>query len=357
MRSLGRVTIIPAVLIAWLLASALPVNAIDARRVLGGLEQPIAFTFEPGGRIWYVEKTTGDVRVADPGSGTDALFVTVPGVNGEGERGMLGIALHPDYPDRPFVYVYVTRTANGALRNQVLRYEDDGGDATNRRTIFSSPASDSPYHNGGHIAFGPDGKLYVIVGDGHSPALAQDRGDDRGKILRLDPDGGIPATNPFDSRVWATGIRNSFGFGFDPQTGRLWETENGPECNDEVNLIRRGGNYGWGPSETCSGSAPRNTNQDGPNPILPEVLYGSTIAITGIAFCDGCRLGAQSEGAAFHAAANDGRITRLLLDAERNDVRRRTIVYDHPDATLSVEVRPGGRIYFSDFGGIYVLTR
>jgi glucose/arabinose dehydrogenase len=195
------------------------------------------------------------------------------------------------------------------------------------------------------------------VGEGHDPSLAQDRDDDRGKILRFDADGGIPRNNPFYNAVWAYGIRNSFGFGFDPATGRLWETENGPECNDEVNRIRRGGNYGWGPSETCSGSAPRNTNQDGPNPILPEVLYDDTIAITGIAFCDACGLGARSDGAAFHGAANDGRISRLILNSNRTEVRRRGVVYDHPDSTLSVEVGPRGRIYFSDFSGIWVLTR
>ena len=349
-----------AVLVAaglLLVLAAAPASAIRSRRVLGGLDQPVAFTFDPSGRIWYVEKTTGEIHVADPSAGSDDLFATVPGVNGEGERGMLGIALHPNYPDRPYVYVYATRTANGRLRNQVLRYEDVGGAGEHRRTIMSVLASSSPYHNGGRILFGPDGKLYVIVGDAHSSANAQDRHELRGKILRFDPDGTVPRSNPFRSPVWAYGIRNSFGFTFDPETGRLWETENGPECNDEINLIRRGGNYGWGPSETCSGSAPRNTNRDGRHPIMPKVLYENTIAVTGIAFCDGCHLGGRNEGAAFHAAANDGRIERLLLDERRTDVRRHTTVLHHDDATLSMEDAPDGRIYFSDFSGIYVLTR
>jgi glucose/arabinose dehydrogenase len=346
-----------AVALATVVALAAPAAAIGARQVLSGLDQPVAFTFDPDGRIWYVEKTTGEIRIADPGAGTDDLFATAPGVNGEGERGMLGIALHPNYPARPFVYVYATRDARGRLRNQVLRYTDDAGTGTGRRVVFSSRASASPYHNGGHIAFGPDGKLYIVVGDGHDKHNAQQRHDVRGKVLRIDPDGSVPSSNPFGTRVWAYGIRNSFGFGFDPSTGRLWETENGPECNDEVNLIRRGGNYGWGPHETCSGASPANTNRDGRHPIRPEVVYRSTIAITGIAFCQDCRLGRRSEGAAFHAAAKDGRITRLLLNRRRNEVRRRTIVYDHGDATLSVEVAPNGRIYFSDFSGIWVLRR
>jgi glucose/arabinose dehydrogenase len=271
---------------------------------------------------------------------------------------MLGIALHPDYPDEPFVYVYATRDVDGDLRNQILRFEDDGGTGTAQTVIFSSPASTSPYHNGGRIAFGPDGMLYAIVGDGHDASNAQDRSDnDRGKIIRIAPDGDVPATNPFDDRVWAFGIRNSFGFAFDPETGRLWETENGPACNDEVNRIRKGRNYGWGPSATCEGTGPGNTNRDGPDPVRPRLLYEGTIGITGIAFCDGCGLGGASQGAAFHGAVNDGRVTRLVLNAKRTGIARRVLVYDHPQGTLSFEVDRRGRIFFSDFDGIYKLVK
>jgi quinoprotein glucose dehydrogenase len=343
---------------AALVALAAPANAaIEAREVVGGLDQPVAFTFGPDGRIWYVEKTTGEIRTVDLDGGDDRLFATVGGVNGEGERGMLGIALHPGYPDEPFVYVYATRTDEGSLRNQILRYEDRNGNGADQTVIFSSPASSSPYHNGGRIAFGPDGMLYAIVGDGHDAANAQDRsGNDRGKIIRITPEGAVPNTNPFGNRIWAYGIRNSFGFAFDPETGRLWESENGPSCNDEVNRIRKGRNYGWGPSATCDGTSPGNTNRDGPDPIRPKTFYESPIGITGMAFCDRCGLGGRSNGAAFHGAVNDGRVTRLVLNGRRTGIERRVLVYDHPSATLSFEVAPNGRLYFSDFDGIYRLV-
>jgi glucose/arabinose dehydrogenase len=341
-----------------LVLAAAPAGAVEARQVAGGLDEPVAFTFGPGGEIWYVEKDSGDVRIFDLDAEDDRLFVHVGGVNGDGERGMLGIALHPDYPDEPLVYVYATRNVDGALRNQILRFVDDDGTGTNQTVIFTSPASSSPYHNGGRILFGPDAMLYAIVGEGHDAANAQDRSDnDRGKIIRIDPDGDVPSTNPFGDRIWAFGIRNSFGFAFDPETEALWETENGPRCNDEVNRIRRGGNYGWGPSAVCEGSSPGNTNQDGPNPIRPKSVYEDAIGITGIAFCEGCRLGASSEGAAFHGAVNDGRVTALTLNRRRTGIRRRAIVYDHPQGTLSFEVGPDGRLYFSDFDGIYRLVR
>jgi glucose/arabinose dehydrogenase len=199
-------------------ASAAP--SIDAVEVAGGLDQPVAFAFGPGRQLWYVERSTGEIRVLDLETGSDDLFHTVDGVNDSGERGMLGIALHPDYPDRPFVYVYVTRTRDSALRNQILRIRDRGGSGGAERVVFSSLAGTDPYHNGGRIAFGPDGKLYAIVGDAHDAANAQDLSDeDRGKIIRLLPNGGVPGTNPFEDRIWAYGVRNSFGFAFDPQGG------------------------------------------------------------------------------------------------------------------------------------------
>jgi glucose/arabinose dehydrogenase len=350
-----------AVLVAF--GPAVPARAgtgpsIEARRIVGGLDQPVAFTFGPGRKVWYVEKSTGQVRVHDLDTDADRLFVTVPGVNGEGERGMLGIALHPRYPRKPLVYLYATRSAGGQLRNQILRYRDEDGSGTSRHVLFSSAASGSPYHNGGRIQFGPDGMLYAIVGDAHDSSNSQDlSNEDRGKIIRIEPDGDVPQDNPFDDRIWAFGIRNSFGFAFDPGTGDLWETENGPECNDEVNTIFSGSNYGWGPNETCAGDSPGNTNQDGPNPVLPALFFENVIGITGIAFCDGCHLGRRNSDAAFFGAVNNGNVTRILFNDRRDTITGHAVVYDHGGGTLSFEVGPGGRIFFSDFGGIYKLIR
>src|SRR5262245_17856230 len=273
--------------------------AIEVRRVADGLSAPVGFTFGPDRKIWYIEKSTGEVRIYNRATGGNRLFVDVSRVNADGERGGLGAALHPRYPSRPFVYVYATRNIGGVIRNQILRYRDRGGHGVDRRVLVSNANDNATSHNGGRIMFGPDGMLYALVGDAQDPANSQDLSDEeRGKILRIRPDGGVPSDNPFDDRVYAYGIRNSFGFGFDPETDVLWETENGPECNDEVNVIEHGRNYAWGPNETCSGNAPQNTNQDGQDPTMPVSLYETTIGITGLVFCDGCGLGPQSEGAA-----------------------------------------------------------
>lgn len=323
------------------------------------LDTPTAFTFDPDGNVWYVEKATGQIRILDPRTGSDRLFETVPNVSAEGERGTLGIALHPNFPDRAYVYVYASRTVDGNHRNQILRYTDGGGSGTGRRVIWSSPDSaSSTNHNGGRIAFGPDGMLYTVVGEDAVPSYSQDRSNnDRGKVLRMTPTGRVPRDNPFNGRIFAYGIRNSFGFAFDPRTGRLWESENGPSCNDELNWIRRGRNYGWGTNQTCEGRAPRNTNQDGRRPVLPEEWWTPTIAPTGVAFCERCGLGGESRGRLFMADWNDGRLRRITLNAKRTAVRGQRVVYDHDGGIFSLEVGPGGDLYLSDPSGIYHLER
>jgi glucose/arabinose dehydrogenase len=330
-------------------------GAVQVRTVKGGLNGPSGFTVDPSGdRIWFLERGTGEIRILDLDTKRTRRWFDVRGVNGSGERGALGIALHPRFPDRPFVYVYVTRRHDGNLRNQIVRIRDVNGRGRRMKILMSSPASSSPYHNGGRILFGPDDELYAIVGDGHDPRNAQDRTRNlRGKILRLDPDGTAARGNPL-GKVWAYGIRNSFGFTFDPATGRLWETENGPQCNDEINRIRPGRNYAWGPSWTCSGAAPANTNQDGPRPRLPQWYFGSPIAITGAAFCDGCGIpGLQGE--LVFGNVTDGTIRRAILSGDRDDITSVANLVDG-GSVHSMETAPNGRIYFSTANGIFRLA-
>jgi glucose/arabinose dehydrogenase len=332
--------------------------APKVQTVKGGLDRPTAFTFAPNGRIWFIEKDTGAIRILNAETGGVRLFKDLTGVDGTGERGGLGIALHPDFPAIPFVYVYVTRIDDGVLVNELLRIRSDGGAPAATKVLFSWRPSGATNHNGGRILFGPDGMLYVVIGENADPALSQRLGTIRGKILRLRPDGSAPATNPFGSRVWAFGIRNSFGMAFDPATGLLWETENGPGCNDEINRIRRGGNFAWGPHQACGSlAAPRDTNRDGPNPrILPAAFFRDTIGITGAAFCHGCGLPAY-DGDLLFGDVNTAQLWHATMTADRRSIRGRSPVVGLGTVVYSMEVGPRHRIYFSGPTGIYRLAR
>lgn len=163
--------------------------------------------------------------------------MTVPDVDtGAGEGGLLGVAVSPDYARDRLVYAYLTSPSD----NRIVRFRLGG-----RPQPVLTGIARGEIHDGGRIAFGPDGKLYAGVGDTGQSALAQDRGSLNGKVLRMNPDGSVPAGNPFaGSRVWSLGHRNVQGLAWD-RAGRLWATEFGQSASDEVNLIRPGRNYGW----------------------------------------------------------------------------------------------------------------
>jgi glucose/arabinose dehydrogenase len=344
-----------ALLLAFLATSATALAASARPLSNSELAWPAAFTVTPGGnRILYGERFTGRIMRLDRATGTSTHFSTVPNVASGGEYGLLGLALRPNYPTDRRVWAFVSRNVSGRVKNQLLRIRGDGSGFTVLRTW---PAAKR--HNGGHIMFGPDGKLYVVIGDNESRARAQDLLTPVGKMLRLNPDGSVPSDNPrAGSPIIAYGIRNSFGFTFDPQGGRLWETDNGPECNDEINLIARLRleNFGWGPSETCSSppAPPLNTNQDGPSPVLPKHYFATPPALTGAAFCNQC--GLSSPGRLFFGDYNHGVIHRATLTADRTGIVSQAPFYDHPTSVLSVETPlDGGPIYFSTTANIFRL--
>ena len=250
----------------------------EPKPFLQGLAFPTNLAFAPDGRLFYTEKSTGNVRVVHDGTLLQEPFVTLPVVP-EAERGLLGIAIGPDFEADPWIYLYLSDATDGV--NRLVRVRADGDRAAGEpETLLEGLDSAAGYHNGGDLAFGVDGSLFVTLGEAHEADRAQDPSDLGGKIVRLEPDGSVPADNPFGAGnpVWSYGHRNSFGICVDPGDGTLWETENGPDVDDEVNRIERGGNYGW-PLVTG-----RSNDDDF---VQPVVVFPDTIAVTGCTVVDG----------------------------------------------------------------------
>ena len=169
------------------------------------------------------------------------------------DGGLLGIALHPNFSNNHYIYVFLTYDENGNLWNKIIRITESENKLQNAETIFDGIPGSS-FTNGGFIKFGPDEKLYVGTGTiSEASHLPQDLNSLSGKILRLNDDGSIPNDNPFDdSPVYSLGHRNPQGMTWDGE-GNMYAAEFGPEKNDEINLIQPGKNYGW-PEQECSGS-------------------------------------------------------------------------------------------------------
>jgi glucose/arabinose dehydrogenase len=226
---------------------------------------PTAMAFAPDGRL-FVCLQGGQVRVIKNGTLLATPFVTVP-TTANGERGLLGIAFDPNFSTNQFVYVYYT-TNTAPIHNRISRFTANGDvAAANSESVLVDldNLSTATNHNGGGLHFGPDGKLYVGVGENANGANAQTLSNRLGKILRYNSDGTIPTDNPFyntatgaNRAIWALGLRNPYTFGFQPGTGRMFINDVGQSTWEEVDDGIAGSNYGW---PTCEGAcAPTNSN-------------------------------------------------------------------------------------------------
>ncbi len=214
-----------------------------------GLEVPWALVFLPDGRALVTERP-GRVRLIRDGRLAEKPYLELA-VNDRGEGGLMGLAAHPDFPDRPFLYIMYTYWEGGRVFNRVERLIDRGDGASTDRVIVDRIPGGAN-HDGGRIAFGPDGLLYITTGDTFDAPIAQDLSSLGGKILRVTPDGAIPEDNPFrGSPVYSYGHRNPQGLAWHPQTGDLFASEHGPSGEfglrgmDTIDVIVKGGNYGW----------------------------------------------------------------------------------------------------------------
>jgi glucose/arabinose dehydrogenase/chitodextrinase len=331
---------------------------------MSGLSYPIALAFAPDGRIFYAEWFTGNIQIIENNETLPTPFYTLANTATGGERGLLGLALDPEFPTMPYIYAYHTYddSANGTIYNRIVRILADGNVGVSHTVILRMPPlTGATNHNGGVIAFGPDGMLYAVVGENAIPALSQDPSSPMGKVLRMTREGWAPPDNPFVgdpdwfNLTYTYGHRNMFGLAFHPATEGILVTENGPECNDEVNLLASGENFGWGPNYTCGTPPPppNNTNQDGPDPVLPIWWWSRTICPTNAAVYAGPHFPAW-QGDLFMGDCNFGTLHRLDLAPPNYDtVESDTAIWTSPDLIFDVEVGPDGAIWLTTASAIY----
>jgi glucose/arabinose dehydrogenase len=248
-------------LLFYLVLPFLTVCAVKAQTVPPGFSVRLfannlglatAMAFAPDGRL-FVSHQNGAVWIVKDGVRLTDPFLTLL-ASAQGERGLLGVALDPNFPTDPYVYVYYT-TRESQPRNRVSRFTANGDVAVpgSEFVLINLPLLwDGFYHHGGGIHFGLDGKLYVGTGDNQIGEFAQSLDDLHGKMLRLNKDGTIPVDNPFynvatgDNRaIWALGLRNPFTFAIHPQTGRMFINDVGESSWEEINEGMPGANYGW----------------------------------------------------------------------------------------------------------------
>lgn len=286
-----------------------------------GLDEPRAIAVS-GGTV-YVAERDGAIRAVEGGELSERALITLRAA-GRHDAGLVGLAAHPDPAGGPALYAYVTYEEGGELWNRVMWIRHDGGRAVDVGTVVEAiPASD--FANGGAMAFGPDGMLYVGTGSG--PGSQGGGGPLSGKILRVAADGTVPPDNPVPgSAVYASGFRDPRGIAWDGD-GRMVVADAGPSKNDEITLVTPGAHHGW-PDEVCSGGAH----------VGAAACFDPALGIGGIAVYGGGPLGA--EGTVMAASLRAGTIHAVDLQAGDQGT-----VLGGLGRMRDVAAAPGGSLY------------
>ena len=331
---------------------------LKAEIVYKGIDFPTSMAFLNSDDILVLEKNNGIVRRIINGMSLSEPLLDVNVANAN-ERGLLGIAVAKNDENTTNVFLYYTESkerdgndecptstdckkGNDPLGNRLYRYELIDDKLKNPKLLLDLPAKPGPAHNGGIITLGPDNNVYLVIGELTSmgtQASNVQKGlapDGRGGILRVTQDGrvveGILSNTTLLNLYYAYGIRNSFGMDFDPLTGNLWDTENGPGNGDEINLVKPGFNSGWSKvqgmwevKESFGGNAvlePDNLiDFDGKGRYSePEFAWNNTVAPTAVKFLSSDKLGTQYENDLFIGDANNGNIYHFDLNNDRTEL-------------------------------------
>ena len=339
--------IVLALLCAGAAAAAVLPTGFAENNVASGLATPTAMAFAPDGRL-FVAQQGGQLRVIKNGALLPTPFLSLD-VDSNGERGLLGVAVDPNFSSNGFVYVYYT-ARTPAVHNRVSRFVSNGDVAVaGSETVLLelNNLSTATNHNGGALHFGPDGNLYIAVGENATPSNSQTLTNLLGKILRIAPDGTIPGDNPFfntatgvNRAIWALGLRNPFTFAFRRSTGRMFINDVGQNMWEEIDDGIAGSNYGWprseGPTSNPGERSPLYAYGHGSGPFLGCAITGGTFYDTAVA-----QFPASYTGTYFFADFCGDWINRY--DPASGAV---TTFASGIDAPVDLLVGPDGRLYY-----------
>jgi aldose sugar dehydrogenase len=320
--------------------------------VASGLDHPWSIAFLPDGRALVAERA-GRLQMVARGLLPGAL-AGVPKVYAASQGGLFDVVLHPRFAQNGLLYLSYAAGTPRANFTRIMRARLEGNGLVEQKIIFDvTPAKNTPVHYGGRMAFLGDGTLAMTVGDGFDfRESAQKRGSGLGKIIRIRDDGSIPADNPFVGKsgaqpsIWSYGHRNGQGLAFDAVSRRLYEHEHGPRGGDEINVVTRGGNYGWpvathGIDYSGASISPFKTYK---GMIDAIVVWVPSIAPSGLAVYHGPMF-AEWEGDLIIGALAAREVRRIDLDAAGKAVGQARIFPELAQRIRDVRVAPDGAIW------------
>ena len=313
-----------------------------------GLSFPWEILYGPDNQLWITERG-GKVSRVNPADGKVTLVAKLTDVVSQGEGGLLGMVLHPDFNTTPEVFVAYNYNKNGVYTKKVVKFTYSGGTLTNPVVLIDNvPAAVN--HNGTRLAISPDKKLFITSGDAATASRAQDQNNMAGKIQRINLDGSIPADNPNPgSSLWSYGHRNPQGLVF--VGDRLYSSEHGNTTDDEVNVIKKGRNFGWPNVEgfCATGSEPSFCTLN--NVVEPIFAWSPTIAPSGIDYYNNDAI-PQWKNSLLLAVLKDSELLQLKLNAAGDKVDVVNTFYKNTYGRMrDVAISPTGDVYIITSNG------
>lgn len=316
------------------------------------LTQQLVFPWEilwgPDSQLWITERG-GKISRVNPANGQISALLTIPDVKAQGEGGLLGMVLHPDFSTAPEVFVAYNYDKNGTYTEKIVKYTFTNNALTNPVVLLDNvPAAGN--HNGCRLAISPDRKLFITTGDATIASQAQNLNSLSGKILRINLDGSIPTDNPTTgSPIWSYGHRNAQGLVF--ANNLLYSSEHGNTTDDEVNIIQKGRNFGWPNVEGyCStGSEPGFCTTN--NVAEPIQAWSPTIAPSGIDYYNNDAI-PQWKNSLLLAVLKDSELLQLKLYTSGDKVEAVNTFYKSTYGRLrDVCIAPDGKVYMITSNG------
>lgn len=315
---------------------------LATRTITTGLDTPWEILWGPDSWLWVTERP-GRISRINPETGQIVPLLQIPGVYEQGESGLLGMALHPNFADSPHVFVAYTYREGAQILERIVRFTYDGTTLADMRILLDRiPAA--TIHNGCRLLILPDRTLLVTTGDANNTATAQNLQSLNGKVLRLRLDGTIPADNPFpNSPIWSVGHRNAQGLTY--HDGILYSSEHGPNNDDEINIIEAGRNYGWPTVMGYCDSPIERAFCEENNVAEPIAAWTPTIAPCGMAYYPHTRI-PQWEHSLLLVTLKASRLVVLSLDSSRRRiVSERHFLVNELGRLRAICVSPDGRVF------------
>ena len=323
-----------------------PSPPLRVETFVSGLDTPWDLAWGPDGAMWVTERR-GTISRVDVATRVVTEVGTLD-VLESGESGLMGMAFHPDFENQPYVYLAHSYRRGRSIRNRLVRMRFDGTRLGDPETLLDGiPGARN--HDGSRLAVGPDGLLYMTMGDAGRRELAQDLSSVAGKVLRLTLEGQPAPGNPFGTYVYSYGHRNPQGIVFHPQTGALYVAEHGPDTNDEVTRVEMGGNHGWPAVHGfCDGDVSgEQAYCNSHNVVEPVSAWTPTVGISGADFYNSDRI-AGWRGSLLVTSLRGATLWRITLSADgRRALGREALFQGEYGRLRDVLVGPDGAVYIA----------